>query len=1140
MDQPLSSDKKKPKTPPKPILSPSQSSLRGSKDGRFLSRSTSFRSEVEQIKDNSSVGKSFRVPGEKPPLLPKPMNLKKVVYSPQKKLPLNTSISKDIVNSNTNLPVLNSSESLKVSEKSSFSIKYNTKIFEQVVQSRHEFIQNTNCSIQNTCVKEQRPIVAEVNLEELASSRIYQKSCSSGTIADDKNFNFNESQLQYVPQHSSSFEPNHNFLDPLDSIIHHDIKNSQDDIDDKFQNLSEVIDNIQDQQGNVDEIVANTWVLLQDDSNKSFNTIHTNLKTHEKLSTNCNNTENECNTSIICNKKFQISKHQESSTLHNAQISMNKTQSLNSIGELVRSLHTVKNEDYSESDSIRKDSSVSSSFLYPTNTLSGDDNLDPDVEFVNIRDGEKFDTSTPKFRKNYSMINESDPRADSKQNNSEEQSNCVSDRTESIHSRSNSVGSNSYDGSITVRQRISSWFGSFGKGRHKEPRESYSFYYDYSDTDSNSLKQSENNTNSQNSLTDTKETTENKISLLNVPQYGSSNFDDDSNRSSVSEESYDVKHTNLESENKESASSLSPEEWIRKRKQKCFYIAQELVSSEKVFIDVLKLLCQDFQSFVENVNQVQKSPIIPSNDLHKITNSLPQLLSLNENLLRDLESRLDRWNESPKIADIIVKKGPFLKLYSTYIQNFQAQTDFLDECCQKYPIFMKTVKDFEASDRCKKLALKHYMLKPVQRIPQYRLLLEDYLKQQDEGDVDYADTQTALQIVRDVASHADKSIKQGDHLSKLLSIQSQLGDYEIIKPGRQFVKEGELYKLSRKEAQLRFFILLSDCLLYTSYYGSMTGLRVKYKLPLCGMKVNPAHDKDNPTEFSIITSTRSFILRAKSREEYDSWLEALRNAIKENNFRLMTFLNMNIRSINAADEPHKLGREAPVWIPDTKVSMCQVCTAEFTITFRRHHCRSCGKVVCSLCSDYKAPLQYKKFQPKRVCEDCFEYLLKELDDINMDEVVKSEFEIKESGAVTKMLNQIRSSFKKGEPSSEKKTKKYIPQRLKEVTASDTCSQMCGWLYRRSRGSWKKLWFVLKQQVLYVYKAPKDIVALESIPVLGYSVDMFEEGEYDDIIGDCKFVFQLKHAGQQPFIFSTHIQQAADRWISAIREATLLK
>jgi FYVE/RhoGEF/PH domain-containing protein 5/6 len=62
----------------------------------------------------------------------------------------------------------------------------------------------------------------------------------------------------------------------------------------------------------------------------------------------------------------------------------------------------------------------------------------------------------------------------------------------------------------------------------------------------------------------------------------------------------------------------------------------------------------------------------------------------------------------------------------------------------------------------------------------------------------------------------------------------------------------------------------------------------------------------------------------------------------------------------------------------------------------------------------------------------------------------------------------------------------------QVTANDTGSQMSGWLQRRSRRSWKRLWFVLKEQVLYVYKASEDVVALESIPVLGYAVEPMKE------------------------------------------------
>jgi FYVE/RhoGEF/PH domain-containing protein 5/6 len=59
------------------------------------------------------------------------------------------------------------------------------------------------------------------------------------------------------------------------------------------------------------------------------------------------------------------------------------------------------------------------------------------------------------------------------------------------------------------------------------------------------------------------------------------------------------------------------------------------------------------------------------------------------------------------------------------------------------------------------------MLKPVQRLPQYRLLLEDYLKHLDEDGEDFNDTVDALRIVAEVAEQADNTIKHGVSLSSL-------------------------------------------------------------------------------------------------------------------------------------------------------------------------------------------------------------------------------------------------------------------------------------------------------------------------------------------------------------------------------------
>lgn len=197
-----------------------------------------------------------------------------------------------------------------------------------------------------------------------------------------------------------------------------------------------------------------------------------------------------------------------------------------------------------------------------------------------------------------------------------------------------------------------------------------------------------------------------------------------------------------------------------KRDRKIFLIAHEVMTSERVFVNVLRLLNVEFRKFILEWREGEEAAL-PEDDLNKILNFLPQLQDLNEEILQDLEEHIADWERHRKISDVIVRKGPFLKLYSAYIKEFQSQCDHLDHCCHTHPRFLQAVKEFEASERCKKLNLKHYMLKPVQRIPQYRLLLEEYLKRLPETSPDYLDTQTALSVVANVASHANDTMKHG-------------------------------------------------------------------------------------------------------------------------------------------------------------------------------------------------------------------------------------------------------------------------------------------------------------------------------------------------------------------------------------------
>ncbi|XP_068228877.1 FYVE, RhoGEF and PH domain-containing protein 6-like [Palaemon carinicauda] len=615
-----------------------------------------------------------------------------------------------------------------------------------------------------------------------------------------------------------------------------------------------------------------------------------------------------------------------------------------------------------------------------------------------------------------------------------------------------------------------------------------------------------------------------------------------------------------------------------KRDQKIFLIAKELMTSERVFVDVLRLLNVDFRNYVyenmaDHLNRISPAAnnnnnykvnknVMQEEELNKILNYLPQLQNLNEVILKDLEGRITDWERHKKISDVIVKTGPFLKLYSAYIKEFQSQCDHLEECCQRYPHFARVVKDYEASERCAKLSIRHYMLKPVQRIPQYRLLLEDYLKHLPNDSLDYVDTQTALAVVSNVASHANETMKQGTNFMKLLALQDRLTcsqnsndinnansnanvtsqpstnntHYELIRPGRSLLKEGELLKLCRRGMQPRYYILLSDVLLYTSFITSGPGgaLRVNYELPLEGMRVETPKAEDFKNEFSVISTSRSFTLQAKSAEERDAWIQALRDAIEDNASRRSTFLRAKMPTFQHPNTS-SLGKQAPVWIPDNRVTMCQQCTAEFTLTFRRHHCRACGKVVCDHCSANRAPLQYKKNQPLRVCDTCFEVLQSEFE--RRYEGTDAEEDPQESEL--RRASSLKGLFKRGERENRSHTRKKVPERLLEVSASDAASQMCGYLRVMVRRSLRRGWFVLKDRVLYEYRAPQDVCALQSLPVLGYQVETVDkENDVSDGLDSC-LTFKLTHPNRPPLVFHTDSPHLAEKWIQAMREAVVL-
>ncbi|XP_051176882.1 zinc finger FYVE domain-containing protein 9 isoform X3 [Leptopilina boulardi] len=84
----------------------------------------------------------------------------------------------------------------------------------------------------------------------------------------------------------------------------------------------------------------------------------------------------------------------------------------------------------------------------------------------------------------------------------------------------------------------------------------------------------------------------------------------------------------------------------------------------------------------------------------------------------------------------------------------------------------------------------------------------------------------------------------------------------------------------------------------------------------------------------------------------------------------------DISENSSMDSGMVLGKQPPFWIPDAEAPNCMLCDVKFNVIKRRHHCRACGKVLCSKCCNMKYRLEYQGNIDSRVCLPCYQLLIK--------------------------------------------------------------------------------------------------------------------------------------------------------------------
>uniref|UniRef100_A0A2K6N4R1 Rho guanine nucleotide exchange factor 10 n=1 Tax=Rhinopithecus bieti TaxID=61621 RepID=A0A2K6N4R1_RHIBE len=209
------------------------------------------------------------------------------------------------------------------------------------------------------------------------------------------------------------------------------------------------------------------------------------------------------------------------------------------------------------------------------------------------------------------------------------------------------------------------------------------------------------------------------------------------------------------------------------------YILGSVVDSEKNYVDALKRILEQYEKPLSEM----EPKFLSERKLKTVFYRVKEILQCHSLFQIALASRVSEWDSVEMIGDVFVasfSKSMVLDAYSEYVNNFSTAVAVLKKTCATKPAFLEFLKqEQEASpDRT---TLYSLMMKPIQRFPQFILLLQDMLKNTSKGHPDRLPLQMALTELETLAEKLNERKRDADQRCEVKQIAKAINERYLNK-----------------------------------------------------------------------------------------------------------------------------------------------------------------------------------------------------------------------------------------------------------------------------------------------------------------------------------------------------------------------
>lgn len=234
------------------------------------------------------------------------------------------------------------------------------------------------------------------------------------------------------------------------------------------------------------------------------------------------------------------------------------------------------------------------------------------------------------------------------------------------------------------------------------------------------------------------------------------------------------------------------EEKMKLRSKKRGYVIKELMTTEHTYLKRL----QNFFDVV--VEPLSKNKLVDQSTMTEQFDIIEKLCEIHSKFYNNLVTSQESGDLN--LAELFQLFADNIHYYSEYLSNYEPAMKSRGGLLTKNRRFAEFIKEVEQDPRLENQGIESFLILPVQRIPRYRLLVEEVRKYTPETHPDYASVNIALERISDIATANNEAIRNRENKNKLMEVMMKL-DYRyrinLLDGNSLFVKEGSLLRQCR-------------------------------------------------------------------------------------------------------------------------------------------------------------------------------------------------------------------------------------------------------------------------------------------------------------------------------------------------------